>query len=440
MTERMSQTDNERGYTDLLEVQLSVLNLVKQMLVRMLDDQSLVVSKAALEIVSSLPLTTKGFVEIERKFREFVETSLGIKYVEKVGGNSLVISKKTRPTAERIVDLLHSIDTNIDKMRSLGESTNFRNTVSFATILSVANYLSPALIAVMGRRENHSAQYLAPNLEIEHGELDAQLKLLESRRIDFVISHDVDMSLAKFIGKRTLKFRPDERGLVFRYSWKRSSDYVFPELVEALRSNSKDKVFKAFQCTRIFALSKYSSPQWQVAYEGPLRRLLNSENNLLRQCVTVPTVRSYRQLIQMGLGTGLSHKPTESFNRKIKSGLRLGAKIGTDPEFPEIPLVFVPLSALGIEDPIEKPFAVYFRRADPSLPIDQPNNCDMPPASLEVLNTISDIIEQRHGNCGYLRFQDDELLHNFHFSANDSFSPETIDTVEPRATPVFTHE
>ncbi len=437
---KTGKTKRERAYTDLLDVELSVLNLVKQMLIRMLENQSFAVSRALKEIVSCLQLETKNLKETERKFRALVEDTLGIKYVEKVGGNSLVVSKWTRPTAERIVELLHSIDTNIDKMRSLGESTSFRHTVSFATILSVANYLSPALIAVMGRRENDSTQYLAPNLEIEHGELDAQLKLLESRRVDFVISHDVDMSLAKFIGKRTLKFRPDERGLVFRYSWKRSSDYVFPELIDALRSNSKDKVFRAFQCTRIFALSKYASPQWQVAYEGPLRRLLNSENNLLRQCVTVPTVRSYRQLIQMGLGTGLSHRPTESFNRKIKSGLGLAAKIGTDPEFPEIPLVFVPLSALGIEDPVEKPFAVYFRRADPSLPIDKPTNCDMPPASLEVLNTISDIIEQRHGDCGYLRFQNDELLHNFHFSANDSFSPETIGTVEPRATPFFTHE
>jgi len=379
---------------------------------------------------SELSLSPDRLKSVERSIRNYLKEELDIAYVETVGKH-LKITSKVKANAEAIESSLAKIDGELQNITGLKSSPTHRGTVKVATIISVIHYLGPALVGSLQAREAEEVgsvvnPYLCPHVEMIYGEIDVHLRMLQSKQVDFVIGRNVDISLANSLDKQSLPMVGKTRGIVFRYKGEGNRTPAFPLLVEALRSNDKEKFLSALCASPMILLSRI----WTDApdpFISSLTELVKKWTGSSKHgpTMSVPTARSGRQFVQMGSGVGFGHMPLDPPRITAKkAGIHgLGAVMGRDPECPEVDLVYLPFEALGLVAPDSEPttFAIYYRRKTVGLDRGNIKNADLTAEAVEVINEVVSITEGLRGDFGIFKFDSFGLMHDFHFAGDGAF-------------------
>ena len=379
----------------------------------------------------------------ELRIREVLKEYFGIVYVDKVNGNRLQITERYKKVASGLKSALSLIDASINAITALPTAGLSRGNIAIGSIVSVINYIGPALLSLARQAVDEKGK--APHFDLFAGDLDLHLQMLQTREIDFAIGRDAKINLAANVDKFALPMEADETGLTFRLQnplKKRAK--LFPELFSAVASCNSKKLERALCATPLLLLNPMATNSPDPLLNAASQNLSKiAQKNIIASTTTLPSARTVRQFVQLGLGVGIGHRPRGVSNSKVRIGAiatKRGVAIASDVDSPGNDIVFVPFSMLSNSEsqPKATRFALYFRRESQSELRGSKHNADMSPAALWGLNCIHAIVSNQLGNFGYLRFKGNELVHDYHFAEipriiveKGAVVPEVFTAIEP---------
>ena len=352
---------------------------------------------------------------------------IGADPIEEIGGvgRHQLVTKNTAilRKLEDVIEQINAIDeatSRIELQKERFESSEVR----IGTIVSIVNYLGPALILKIRSDAEHHGKPI-PHIAMHHGEFGRHLDMLIDGKLDFLIHYFTRAHLPPGVASVELRYKAMERGIVFRRYLGNEKRYAFPNLIKALEAGNMLKFIEELDDCPILLFHGSDGPPdvLRNKLHDKFVRPSGRSRATGGQRIFMPTMRSERQLIQMGLGIGFSHKPLVKSRKPIKHNCS-GIEIinGFDPEFPGVELVYVPLSVLDQEgkptfktDPLQ--FGLFLRSNDGKTDLS-----NLHESAKAVCEAIQSIIESPDSKYGYLEFSNSEkgepvdLLHSFHFA------------------------
>ena len=434
-----SETKSQKTGRSLIEREtLGTLLEFRTVLEAMLaaDDRTIL---DAIRVVRKNPKDQAALKKSEMRIREVLKEYFGIVYVDKVNGNRLLITERYKKVASGLKSALSLIDASINAITVLSTAGLSRGNIAIGSIVSVINYIGPALLS--HARQAMDEKSKTPHFDLFPGELDLHLQMLQTREIDFAIGRDAKINLAANVEKFPLPMEADETGLTFRLQNPLNKGAkLFPELFSAVASCNSKKLERALCATPLLLLNPLTTNSPDPLLNAASQSLSQIvQKNSTASITTLPSARTVRQFVQLGLGVGIGHRPRGVRTSKVRIGAnatKRGVAIASDVDSPGNDIVFVPFSMLSNWESLPKAtrFALYFRRGAQTELRGSTQNAEMSPAALWGLNCVHAIVSNQLGNFGYLRFRGNELVHDYHFTETPRIIMKT-DAVVPE---VFT--
>lgn len=346
-----------------------------------------------------------------------LKNKLGLNILVSVKGSSV------RCTAEpSVLNRLRIITTCIDEaIKQLlpvveMRKETLRPTVRIASVISVVNYLGPALLEKLKEHRPRNDKW-PPNISFYSGDFKHHFHNLLIGNLDLCIAPS-DLAPPSEITGISLDYTSMDQGLVFKLRQTARGEVTFKNIEDALISESGIALVDAVLESTVCLMQWELSPGYDELSRAINDFFCNTRPRIvLGPRIYVPTMRSSRQLVCRGLAVGIGHKPrlevetAKALGDPIK---RLGGVVGYDPDFPSSLLAFIPLEKLSTSD---RPFPETPTNSF-SLNFVGKNQCPDPQRiseeTIEVVKVIKELVDTNEENRFLIRNAKGQLLHDFH--------------------------
>ena len=338
-----------------------------------------------------------------RRFIATLEQLYGCKFFETENQRIAVVDDLANELLDMMLPRIDGLRCDKDFLASLSRR---RKAVRVGSIISIQAYLMPAVIETM------QSQCMDVDLSMRNGSSRSQLEMLQKGEIDFMVYTTGLTGLKQFrITPIPLPYKGPEHGVVFLFHSK-DGPGPFKEMNDWVNRKNAS----------IGELKKLLVNLPRILMHIDIPDLQDSEMQFTNQWLSIVSGMNIwagsfwneRLLLQRGLGIGFSGKPINESSFRLKpDGTRV--ILGTDCDFPEHTLAFVPFSQIPGMEVKRQQFCIYARDNYRS------KNGGMSTAAREVVGIIEKICQHRLGKFGYLEFddKDDHLVHNFTFTGHD---------------------